>query len=74
MVIGAVVPLTVVGLVALWGLWDAKRRQLDDSLERRTRRPLGSGRLPKTSTSAQVCEHRARSYGREWLVSAAPTQ
>jgi signal transduction histidine kinase len=35
LVIGAVVPLTVVGLVALWGLWGAKRQHLDESLEQR---------------------------------------
>lgn len=33
LVIGAVVPLTIVGLVALWGLWGAKRQHLDESLE-----------------------------------------
>jgi two-component system, cell cycle sensor histidine kinase PleC len=33
LVIGAVVPLTIVGLVALWSLWSAKRQQLDESLE-----------------------------------------
>ena len=33
LVIGAVVPLTVVGLVALWSLWAAKREQLDAALE-----------------------------------------
>jgi signal transduction histidine kinase len=27
------VPLTITGLVALWGLWAAKRQQLDESLE-----------------------------------------
>lgn len=34
LVIGAVVPLTIVGLVALWSLWTAKRQQHDESLER----------------------------------------
>jgi signal transduction histidine kinase len=33
LVVGAVVPLTVVGLFALWSLWAAKREQLDAALE-----------------------------------------
>lgn len=33
LVIGAVVPLTIVGFAALWGLWGAKQQHLDESLE-----------------------------------------
>ena len=31
--VGAVVPLLLVGLAALWEVWGAKRRQLNEALE-----------------------------------------
>lgn len=31
--VGAVVPLLLVGLVALWGLWSAKQQQLNEAME-----------------------------------------
>jgi hypothetical protein len=79
LVIGAVVPLTLVRLVALWSLWAAKRQQLDESLEQQAElaavvldRWLDAQRQPLVTLAAYGPE-RLRDPGalREDLAAAA---
>lgn len=61
--IGAVVPLLLVGLAALWGLWGAKRQQLNEAMEQQSElaavvfeRWLDTQRQPLLTVAALIRE------------------